>query len=49
MNTKPTASHFIGGAYVEDKDGTPINVIYPATGETIATVYSEHLPLSTKR
>ncbi|MEM5503066.1 betaine-aldehyde dehydrogenase [Ahrensia kielensis] len=40
MNTQPTASHFIGGAYVEDKDGTPINVIYPATGETIATVYS---------
>lgn len=40
MNIKPTASHFINGQYVEDKNGTPINVIYPATGETIATVYS---------
>jgi betaine-aldehyde dehydrogenase len=40
MNIKPTASHFINGQYVEDKNGTPIEVIYPATGETIATVYS---------
>lgn len=38
--TQPTASHFINGAYVEDTAGTPINVIYPATGETIATVHS---------
>ena len=28
--------HFIDGAYVEDTNGTPIPVIYPATGETIA-------------
>jgi betaine-aldehyde dehydrogenase len=40
MNIQPTASHFINGQYVEDKNGTPIDVIYPATGETIATVYS---------
>lgn len=40
MNIKPTASHFINGQYVEDKNGTPIDAIYPATGETIATVYS---------
>ena len=39
-NTQPTASHFIDGKYVEDKAGEPIPVIYPATGETIATVYS---------
>lgn len=40
MNRQPTASHFINGQYVEDKNGTPIDVIYPASGETIATVYS---------
>lgn len=40
MTTQPTASHYINGAYVEDTSGTPIPVIYPATGEVIATVYS---------
>ncbi len=40
MQTQPTASHFIDGAYVEDTDGTPIDVIYPATGEKIATVHA---------
>ncbi len=39
-NPQPQASHFIDGAYVEDTDGTPIPVIYPATGEKIATVYA---------
>lgn len=39
-NTQPIASHFIDGQYVEDKAGDPIPVIYPATGEVIATVYS---------
>ena len=39
-NAQPTASHFINGQYVEDTAGTPIPVIYPATAETIATVYS---------
>jgi betaine-aldehyde dehydrogenase len=38
--TQPTASHFINGQYVEDTAGAPIDVIYPATGEKIATVYS---------
>ena len=38
--TQPTASHFINGQYVEDTAGIPIDVIYPATGEKIATVYS---------
>ncbi|MGC1494486.1 MAG: betaine-aldehyde dehydrogenase [Sulfitobacter sp.] len=38
--TQPTASHFINGQYVEDTTGTPIDVIYPATGEKIATVYA---------
>ncbi len=37
---QPTASHFINGQYVEDKAGTPIPVIYAASGEEIATVYA---------
>ena len=40
MHTQPKASHFIGGAYVEDTDGPVIDVIYPATGEVIAQVHS---------
>ncbi len=39
-DTQPPASHFIDGAYVEDTAGTPIDVIYPATGEKIATVHA---------
>jgi betaine-aldehyde dehydrogenase len=39
-DTQPKASHFIDGAYVEDTSGTPIPVIYPATGKQIATVYA---------
>ncbi|HHB81805.1 MAG TPA: aldehyde dehydrogenase family protein, partial [Aliiroseovarius sp.] len=37
--TQPTASHFIDGAYVEDTAGAEIPVIYPATGQQIATVH----------
>ena len=40
MQTQPTASHFIGGEYVEDTAGTLIDVIYPATGEVIGRVHS---------
>ncbi|WP_299646436.1 betaine-aldehyde dehydrogenase [uncultured Jannaschia sp.] len=39
-NARPVASHFVDGAYVEDAAGTPIPVIYPATGDTIATVHA---------
>ena len=39
-DTQPTASHFIDGQYVEDEAGTPIDVIYPATGERIATLHA---------
>ncbi|MEM1078321.1 MAG: betaine-aldehyde dehydrogenase [Pseudomonadota bacterium] len=39
-NTQPTASHFINGAYVEDIEGTPIDVIYPATGAVIGRVHA---------
>lgn len=37
---QPKASHFIDGQYVEDTAGAPIDVIYPATGEVVARVYS---------
>lgn len=37
--TQPTASHFVNGAYLEDTAGTPLPVIYPATGEVIATLH----------
>ncbi|WP_438397323.1 betaine-aldehyde dehydrogenase [Caballeronia sp. DA-9] len=40
MNFQPKASHFIDGQYVEDESGTPIEVIYPATGELIAKLHS---------
>lgn len=40
VNAQPQASHFIDGAYVEDTGGRPIDCIFPATGEVIATVYS---------
>ncbi|WP_170561959.1 betaine-aldehyde dehydrogenase [Ruegeria atlantica] len=40
MKFQPKASHFINGAYVEDTGGTPIDVIYPATGEVIARLHS---------
>lgn len=37
---QPTASHFIDGAYVEDAAGAEIACVFPATGETIATVHA---------
>ncbi len=39
MKAQPMASHFVNGAYVEDKAGAPIEVIYPATGQVIAVVH----------
>ena len=40
MQTQPTASHFINGQYVEDTNGVPLDVIYPATGAVIARLRS---------
>jgi betaine-aldehyde dehydrogenase len=37
-NVQPEASHFIGGAYVEDENGAPMESRFPATGEVIARV-----------
>jgi betaine-aldehyde dehydrogenase len=39
MKAQPQGSHFVGGAYVDDKAGAPIEVIYPATGEVIAVLH----------
>ncbi len=40
MQTQPKASHFIDGQHVEDTAGEVIDVIYPYTGEVIATLHS---------
>lgn len=40
MKAQPTASHFINGVYVEDTAGTPIDIIYPASGKLIGRVHS---------
>jgi len=40
MKAQPKASHYINGSYVEDDQGTPLSVIYPATGEIIAELHS---------
>jgi betaine-aldehyde dehydrogenase len=40
MQLQPTASHFIDGQYVEDTSGTPIEIVYPATGAVIGMVYA---------
>src|SRR6056297_1956368 len=37
--TQPKASHFVNGQYIDDETGTPLPVIYPATGEEIARLY----------
>ncbi|MCU9849663.1 betaine-aldehyde dehydrogenase [Defluviimonas sp. WL0024] len=39
MSAQPKASHFVDGAYLEDRAGAEIEVIYPATGEVIARVH----------
>lgn len=40
MRAQPKASHFIGGAYVEDEAGTEFHSHYPATGEVIAKLHA---------
>jgi betaine-aldehyde dehydrogenase len=40
MRAQPQASHFIGGAYVEDRGGESFESRYPATGEVIAQVHA---------
>jgi betaine-aldehyde dehydrogenase len=38
--TQPEASHFLDGAYVEDRAGEPISVIHPASGAVIASLFA---------
>ncbi len=40
MKAQPKASHYINGRFVEDGQGRALPVIYPATGETIATLHA---------
>ncbi|PWK75791.1 betaine-aldehyde dehydrogenase [Aminobacter sp. AP02] len=40
MRAQPKASHYINGRFVDDERGTAIPVIYPATGEVIASLHS---------
>ncbi|WP_068318813.1 betaine-aldehyde dehydrogenase [Polycladidibacter hongkongensis] len=40
MQAQPTASHFIGGKYIEDTSGALIESRYPATNEVIAQVHA---------
>ena len=37
---QPKASHFVGGYYIEDTSGDEIAVIYPFTGEQIASFHA---------
>ena len=39
MRAQPAASHWIGNRAVEDGAGAPLEVRYPATGETIAALH----------
>ncbi|TYR34333.1 betaine-aldehyde dehydrogenase [Mesorhizobium microcysteis] len=40
MLAQPKASHYIDGRFVEDTNGAPLEVIYPATGEVIARLHA---------
>ncbi len=39
MKAQPTASHYINGHFVEDDQGAPLEVVYPASGEIIARLH----------
>lgn len=39
MHAQPKASHYINGAFVEDERGAALDVVYPATAETIARLH----------
>ncbi len=39
MRAQPKASHFIGGEWVEDREGAAFESLYPATGEVIAHLH----------
>ncbi|TCD11929.1 betaine-aldehyde dehydrogenase [Oricola cellulosilytica] len=39
MRVEVAASHFVAGKPLDDPEGAPIPTLYPATGETIATLH----------
>ncbi|TMV04203.1 betaine-aldehyde dehydrogenase [Ruegeria sediminis] len=39
LRAQPNASHFVDGFYIEDAAGSPIPVLYPATGQEIARLH----------
>jgi betaine-aldehyde dehydrogenase len=39
MRAQPKASHFVDGAWMEDRAGAPLEVIYPGSGEVIALLH----------
>ncbi len=40
MKAQPAASHYVNGRYVDDPHGRALDSIYPATGETIASLHA---------
>ncbi|MEZ5804194.1 MAG: betaine-aldehyde dehydrogenase [Rhizobiaceae bacterium] len=40
MKAQPAASHYVNGRYVDDPHGKALDSIYPATGETIASLHA---------
>ena len=40
MHAQPKASHYVNGRFIDDARGEAIPVIYPATGEVIASLHS---------
>ncbi|MGL4414570.1 betaine-aldehyde dehydrogenase [Roseinatronobacter monicus] len=40
MRAQPKASHFIAGAWVEDRAGSAFESIFPATGEVVAQLHA---------
>ncbi|MEM1373961.1 MAG: betaine-aldehyde dehydrogenase [Pseudomonadota bacterium] len=40
IELRPTASHFVNGAFLEDSAGEVIEIVYPATGKKIGQVHA---------
>jgi betaine-aldehyde dehydrogenase len=40
MNVQPKASHYVNGRFIDDPQGAAMPIVYPATGETVATVHA---------
>ncbi|MEZ5782130.1 MAG: betaine-aldehyde dehydrogenase [Rhizobiaceae bacterium] len=40
MKAQPAASHYVNGRFLDDEHGAELTSIYPATGETIASLHA---------